>query len=663
MTHLHLSLSLRSVAQAAALTMLVTTALGACAGRQRAGALPAALLEQERFDEAVAAYRAQLEATPGDAAARRGYDAARRAAAAHHHLKAKELEGEHRLGEAVGEAENAVGLDPELEAARFDLSRLRRQYRLVARKLAEGQATLGAGDCVRARSQAEAIDAYRPTFPGIEALRHRAMEVCFDAEMKQARRFHELGDFDRARRYLDQADALFPKHGDVAELRREVERKQECRRRFVASSADLTQEAYRSAADGFRGLLKRCPEHEAGKQGLQSARRLGLQQSLSALTQPGAAADPLKTLLASEGALALGLEQGPTRAQLEQTATAQRVEVAARLYAAGERAERDGLAGAAWVRFHLAERVGRGFADAKDRAAAARKRAASESVLAVSVPPFDNEGPFPWLGKELGRELAQALREELGDAGVQVSDGYSGHPAAVVAGTVESFTIELPEPRVAPRPMEIVEGVRKETNPELGAALARWSQARRLVADHPGDGKAQQAASEAREVLAGTAAVLQTQVRRKLEFPVATVAIVGRSSVQVRISDRVIGNELRTLSASAEYRSEDAHWVALPAAGVEAHPATLPDPTGVRRRLILELVTRLKTDAAAALREHGAARLVAQAEQAKGEEAVHYLALAVLAGGDAAGPARELLRKRVGYTGTERGYDLDYLSL
>jgi len=637
--------------------------LPACGGKQKGLAGPAALLEQERFDDAVAAYRALLEQRPDDAELRRGYEAARRSAASHHHLEAKRLEEEHRLGEAVREAEHAVRLDPGLDAARFDLSRLRRQYRMIARTLAEGEATLDAGDCIRARQVAESIDAYRPTFGGIEALRNRAMDVCFDAEMKQARRFHELGDGARAGRYLDQAEALFPEHPDVASLRKQVQRKTDCREAFVRASADLEGEAYRSAADGFRALLERCPEHELGKRGLQAARRLGLQESLAVLAKPKAAGDPLVTLLAAEGALALGLEEGATRAQLESTAAGQRVEVAARLYAAAERADGAGLSGAAWVRFLLAERVGRGFADAKARAAAARTKAVEAAKLVVAVPPFGNPGPFPWLGKELGQELAKQLREALAGTGVQVSDGYGGHPTVVLSGSVEAFEVKLPDTAVKERPMEVVVGVRKESNPALGAALAGWVKARRLVRDHPGDPKAQQAASAARQVLAGTPPVLSEQVRKEAGFPVATVAIEGKGSLTLRIVDRVVGNELRTLQASADYRSEDAHWEAFPAAGIEAHPASLPEPAGVRRRLILDLVGSLKDKAASVLREHGAARLVAQADKAKGEEAVHLLALAVLAAGEGGGPALDLLRRKVGYATTERGYDLDYLSL
>lgn len=642
-------------------SLLLLAAMPGCAPQQRSpGAM---LMEARRFEEAAAAYRARLGQDPQDLEARQGYDAARRAAASERHLRGQQLEKDYKLDAALGELALAVDLDPELEAARYDLSRLQRQRRLLARQIEEARATLQRGDCIAAKDRIDPIYAWLPTFSELEDLRNRAMKECFQREQTLARLFFELGNYAQAQHFLDQAEAYFPQHPEVAALRQRSEQAAACRQE-MKQAADLLDEGDAPAsAEVLRSVLDRCPDNADARQAWSEARRRGLGSALADGEKAVRTGSPLPALVAYRTALGLGIEDAELQSRVEELAAHYRLVVAARLFASAERDRAAGLSGSAMVRFRLADRLVPGFPQAAELASQMEQEASSLSPLVVAVLPPTNPTSYPWLGKELGAELARALQEALaGDSAIRVVEGYQDRPAVTVSGRIDEFAIAVAEPQIESRPMEALVGERKETNPALAEALTRSVQARRLLRDHPGDAAAMQAAQQAQQALAAVPPVRSQQVKTTIALPVARLAITGRARMQLTVGDREVGATLAQPQAAAEYRGEESIWQGFPAAGLEGHSGKLPTVEAVRRRLVLDLADKAKGEISRMLQAHQQQRLSTLARGAKGSEAIHYWAVALLAGGEPAAEAKEQLRQLTGYVHDGKSYDVRRIS-
>ncbi len=644
------------------LLLLSSLGLAACGGAQK---LPdgGRLLEEGRYAEALDPFRRQLAADPADSRAREGYDAARRAAAAQEHLRAQEQEKAHKLGDALLSLQRALELDPELQAARYDESRLRRQHRLLARSLREAEATLARGDCLSARAELEALLPFEPTFPAVATRHAEALELCCQRELTEARRSLELGNYERARLHLAQARGQLPEQSEIAPLEAAVDAAERCAQLWRDAGSAMTAGDPVVAAAGLHRLLEVCPEDGAARAALPRLRGEALRASLAAAARDLASGAVLPALVRLEDARGLGVEDPALAARLTALLEQSRGRVAAQMVALAEHDEAAGLPGAALLRYRIAAKLAPSFASASAGVQRAQTALAAERGLAVAVPPAENPGPFAWLGKEFGQTLAEALAAELEGSGVQVVAGYGERPEVVLEARLERFSLDLPDPGLAEKAMTLTLGERRETNPAMGRALAELMEARRAQRDRPGDLAAQTRVSQAYEALGATPAVLTRPEQQELRLPVAKIAIAGSAGAQFLLRERHRGQVLLDQRGTGMYRSEDSSWPALEELGVKARVGELPSAVAVRRRLLVDLAEGARKPLATAVREYLNQRYQRLARATQGEEALHYWALALEAGGQPAEEAKEALAKALGYQSDGVGYDARRLSL
>jgi tetratricopeptide (TPR) repeat protein len=630
--------------------LLAGLAVGGCAASGAVGKGDR-LADEQRWDDAVAAYQEAADKAPGDDTIRSKLDSAKRAAAAYHHVIGREKEASKQLAAALVAYGKALAHQPGHEAARTDRSKVARLTREQARAVVAAERLLERGDCIAAKAAFEALLPWKHAFPRTESGRVDAMKSCFDKAVAAADVLIALGAFDRADSLLDKANALYPNHPEVARRRAATSGSLAAASLLGQGETALVRGRYPEAVAALKAALEKDPNNPGARDGFEAARALAVRDLLRQASRDLKRKRRKKTLATLEQALAVGHADAAVTARIDAAVIDLRNGAAARLYRRGQRADTAGLFGAAWIWYRLSDLVGRRFADADLRARTSVARINQVVPYRILVVPPVHTSAFPWLGLEVAEELAAALVDDLAGTSVTLTfdPNVQPPPDGVLRGKLTQFDLAPPKTveRIRPTTWKLPD--RLSTNPAIGEVYKAWVAAAKLGdKDKEAEAlKALQATDVTRKVPGG---------ERVLDQPVTDVIVTGAAGAELELYDRANDKVVTAAYADARVEVRTLAAAALPAAGLAGNAGSVPAALALRRRMALSLVEDLREQLSPALRQAGV-RFERLSERVTGDARLHYVVLALVAGTPNAEALKQELLEATGYKYGDDTYD------
>ena len=273
------------------------------------------IVEEQQWEQAIAAYGEAVAARPDDPLLAGKLDSARRAGAAAYHVEARKAEQSGDLVAALAAYDKALQLLPAHDGARTDGSKVRRLLRITENRVDEARARLAAGDCLGAKADLEGLYAYKQAFPVIEEARVAALEACFGKAVAAAGVLFALGDVTAAEAMLAEADAYYPGHPQVAALRAEASGTRAAEELAMQGHAALVDGDLDAALKAYRDSLARDPSRQDSTRGLQAAAARKVDQHLKGVSRLHRAGRWQEVLAAIQAALAVGLPDEQVRGE------------------------------------------------------------------------------------------------------------------------------------------------------------------------------------------------------------------------------------------------------------------------------------------------------------------------------------------------------------
>jgi len=614
-----------------------------------------ALVRDEKWDEAIAAYEQALKAKPDDVVLAGKLESARRAAAAFHHVEGGKAERAGDLRGALSAYDRALGLQPSHQAARTDGSKLRRLLRVVRAQVVRAEGRLGRGDCLGAKAEFEALLPYVKPFPEVEAGRVQSLEVCFEQAVAAARVFFDLGAIPQGEAMLKEADGYFPNHPKVAQIRQRAGGAQAAGEYVADGQAALVDGDFVAATKAYREALARDPSRSDAREGLAAATAREAGNALKGLSRLQRGGRWQQMLAAIERALAAGLDDDAVKGRLESLATDLRKRAAARLYRRGERADGAGLFGAAWVWFRLATLVGDPMGDSDLKARVAVSRIEKVVPYRILVVPPVHASVHGGLGAEIANDLMAALGKDLEGTRVSLTadPDVQPPPEGILRGRVTRVSLPVPVVEERSRTLTWRAPARIETNPAVGKAMADYVEAART-----GDAAAKAGALQVLQATPPT--VRETPPAEQVELPAVVARRTGTLSAELELYDRANDKVVTGAFSDAECSVEDQGGPAVLAMGLPEDPVQLPSTSALRRRLVVDLVDDLRAQLGPAISMAGL-RFQRLADRVGGDAHLHYLVLALVAGSPDADALKEELLQTTGYVYGDDKYDAAHL--